>query len=83
MAGQPTSFVVHLPEAVLAFERGVDNYAVYSLPASDRTLPKDEWDAFRPRLEPTGRIPLDEVDFDDDARIIRSDTMGIERFIAG
>jgi len=30
-----------------------------------------------------GRIPLDEVEFDADARIIRLDTMGIERFIAG
>jgi hypothetical protein len=83
VTGEPTTFFMHLPEAVLAFERGMDGYSVYSLPASDRTLPKDEWDALRPRLQPTGRIPLDEVEFDDDARIIRLDTMGIERFIAG
>ena len=61
----------------------MDGYSVSSLPAADRTLPKDEWDAPRPPLQPKGRIPLDEVEFDDDARIIRLDTMGIERFIAG
>jgi hypothetical protein len=83
VAGEPTTFFMHLPEAVLAFERGVDGSSVSSLAACDRTLPKDEWDALRPRLEPTGRIPLDEVEFDADARIIRLDTMGIERFIAG
>jgi len=74
---------MHLPEAVLAFERGVDGYSVYSLPACDRTLPEDEWDALRPRLQAKGRIPLDEVVFDYDTRIIRLETMGIERLIAG
>jgi hypothetical protein len=62
VAGEPTTFFMHLPEAVLAFERGVDGYSVSSLAACDRTLPKDEWDALRPRLEPTGRIPLDEIE---------------------
>jgi hypothetical protein len=81
VTGEPTTFFMYLPEAVLAFERGPDGYSVYSLPASGQPLPKDEWDALRPRLRPTGRISLDEVDFDHDARIIRLDTTGIERFV--
>jgi len=83
LTSEPTTFFMHMPEAVLAFEPGVDGYSVYSLPASDRTPPKDEWVALRPRPEPTGRIPLDEVVFDYDTRIIRLETMGIERLIAG
>jgi len=32
LMGEPTTFFMHLPEAVLAFERGMHGYSVYSLP---------------------------------------------------
>jgi hypothetical protein len=64
---------MHLPNAVLAFEPEAHVYVVYSLPPREEALPTAEWDAIRPSLEPTGWIPLDDVEFDDAARFIRMD----------
>jgi hypothetical protein len=82
MTGEARTFFMHLPKAVLAFDPVDDEYLVYSLPPRDEALPKDEWDAIRPSLEPTGSIPLAEVTFDDTARFIRMDTTDIDRFVA-
>jgi len=81
MTGAPRTFFMHLPEAVLAFQSGADEYVVYSLPPREQRLPKDEWEAIRPGLESTGRIPLSDVEFDEASRLIRMDTIGIERFV--
>jgi hypothetical protein len=71
---------MHLPNAVLAFEPEAHVYVVYSLPPREEALPKAEWDAIRPSLEPAGWIPLGDVEFDA-ARFIRMDTTDIERFV--
>jgi hypothetical protein len=82
VSGEARTWFMHLPNAVLAFEPGDDEYLVHSRPPNDEVPPKDEWDAIRPGLAPTGRIPLAEVEFDDAARLIKVDTTGFERFVA-
>ena len=72
---------MHLPKAVLAFERQAHVYVVYSLPPRDEALPKAEWDVIRPTLKPKGWIPLGDVEFDDAAHFIRMDATDLERFV--
>jgi hypothetical protein len=83
----PWIFAMSLPEAVLVFESRFDEaadsyapeYCVYRLPASEGHRLDGSLDGLVEGLEPVGRIPVSDVEFDE-TRGLAIRTMGIERF---
>jgi len=83
----PRTFSMEMPEpeAVLVFDaRNADvtgEYEVYSLPPGEKSRLWAEWEAIRERLTPTGSIPVTDVDRDDENRVTRIHTLGLESFV--
>jgi hypothetical protein len=72
-------------DAVLVFDASeaeeTGGYTIYSIPPdeNERFL-RGEWDAMKVALEPTGHVPLTDVEIDEIRHEIRVRTYGIERF---
>ena len=83
----PRIFAMSLPTALLVFESRFDEaadayeseYDVYRLPPLEEERLHGSLDGLVEGVEPVGRIPVSDVEFDE-ARGLAISTMGIERF---
>ena len=71
-------------DAVLVFDAsGVEEtgeYTIYSIrPEQNERFKRGEWEVMRASLEPSGHVPVTDVEFDEKTGI-RVRTLGIERF---
>ena len=71
-------------DAVLVFDASeaddTGEYTIYSIaPDENERFMRGEWDAMKESLEPTGCIPVSDVEFDESAGF-RIRTLGIERY---
>lgn len=87
MTGHPRAFTMEIQHigARLVFDAtGSDEtgeYSVYSIdPADYGRFMRGEWDAMKKSLEPTGQVPVSDVEIDDAGHAIRIRTYGLERF---
>jgi hypothetical protein len=84
----PRTFVVTLPDGFLVFDspfsEALDeyepDYSVYFLPWSEAHLLHDGWNEFAKRGQLRGRIPVNEVEFDEWSRRSMVATTAVERF---
>jgi hypothetical protein len=72
-------------DAVLVFDASeaddTGEYTIYSIEPDDNDrFMRGEWDAMKPSLEPTGHVPVTDVEFDEKKGEIRVLTYGLESF---
>ena len=84
----PRTFFMEMPQpagAILVFDAraagSTGEYEVYSISPEEKSRFWGQWDALRERRTPTGRIPVTDVDWDDDNHVIRVRTLGLESFV--